>query len=432
MANVISTRMLVLTSVEDNNNKFWEATLYDNDDVKTRWGRVGVEGQSKTFSGVGQRYIDTKIREKQNKGYKEMQVVGRPGNTTTKNITTVQSGALKSVAKKQIKYSNPTVEKLIEHLVKVNRHDIVTQSGGKISVDIDTGLIKTDVGVAVTLDTLDRARDYLVAISKCIKKSDLASKDFIESLNEYLMCVPQKVGSRRGWEKNFITSDLDVQKQGALIDSMESTLKALANSDSADTDITTQEEKVFDVKLELIEDKQEITRINTLYKSTLQGKHACSHLKLKNIYDVQISTMKAVFEQDGAKLTNIWELWHGTRAANLLSILKSGLIIPSSKAAHVTGRLFGDGVYFSDQSTKSLNYSYGYWDGASKDNNCFMFLASVAMGKYYVPRSGVAKIPTGYDSCFAKAGESSVINNEMIVYRTGQCNLAKLIEFGPG
>ena len=111
--------------------------------------------------------------------------------------------------------------------------------------------------------------------------------------------------------------------------------------------------------------------------------------------------------------------------------MKSGLIIPkSSGSIQITGRMFGDGLYFSDQATKSLNYSYGYWDGGSKDDNCFMFLADVAMGKIHTPSGPTSSLPKkGYDSTFAEAGKSGVMNNEMIVYRTSQANLRYLIEF---
>ena len=113
-------------------------------------------------------------------------------------------------------------------------------------------------------------------------------------------------------------------------------------------------------------------------------------------------------------------------------LLKSGLIVPKAGGSvQITGRMFGDGVYFSDQSTKSLNYSYGFWDGKSRDNNCFMFLADVAMGKYHIPGGGygMRSIPSGHDSCYAKAGTGGVRNNEMIVYRTSQANLRYLVEF---
>jgi poly [ADP-ribose] polymerase len=129
-------------------------------------------------------------------------------------------------------------------------------------------------------------------------------------------------------------------------------------------------------------------------------------------------------------LGNVMRLWHGTRVGNVLSILAKGMYIPPSSASHCTGRMFGNGVYFSDQSTKSLNYAYGYWDGKGSDNHCFMFLFDVIMGKAYTPSSYHGSLPkSGYDSTFAKAGESGVMNNEMIVYNTAQCKPVYLVEF---
>jgi len=163
----------------------------------------------------------------------------------------------------------------------------------------------------------------------------------------------------------------------------------------------------------------------------MNSSHSCSHLKLNEAYTVKISTMKDKFEKQGKPIGNIRQLWHGTRVANVLSILHKGLFIPPSSASFCTGRMFGDGIYFSDQSTKSLNYSYGYWDGGSRDNNCFMFLCDVSLGKPYIPRGGFSgnKPPAGYNSTFAKAGQSGVQNNEFIVYDTVQCNLVYLCNF---
>jgi poly [ADP-ribose] polymerase 2/3/4 len=91
--------------------------------------------------------------------------------------------------------------------------------------------------------------------------------------------------------------------------------------------------------------------------------------------------------------------------------------------------MFGNGLYFSDQSTKSLNYSYGYWNGV-REPNCFMFIADVAMGNASTP-SGPTRNnpPAGHDSYFAQANKSGVQNNEMIVFRTSQVQLRWLIEF---
>lgn len=70
----------------------------------------------------------------------------------------------------------------------------------------------------------------------------------------------------------------------------------------------------------------------------------------------------AEWEGLASKVGNVRELCHGTRVHNVLSILHRGLVVPASDGSdsiQVTGRMFGDGVCLSDQSTKSLNYSAG-------------------------------------------------------------------------
>jgi poly [ADP-ribose] polymerase len=169
------------------------------------------------------------------------------------------------------------------------------------------------------------------------------------------------------------------------------------------------------------------------YNEGKNDRHSSHHLKPKRGFRLTIPHMKAAWDADGAKMTNQWRLWHGSRIFNLLSIMKRGFVLPQQlPTAVIAGAMFGSGLYFSDQSTKSLNYSYGYWQGGGGyDNNCFMFVVDVAMGKYHVP-SGPrnAPPPAGYDSTFAKAKESGVLNNEMIVFRLGQANITHLIEFG--
>ena len=141
--------------------------------------------------------------------------------------------------------------------------------------------------------------------------------------------------------------------------------------------------------------------------------------------------MKAAFEAYGAKLTDIRQLWHGTKASNLLSILRQGLIIPSSGSSHCTGRMYGDGVYASSVSTKALNYATNFWGSGGDTSRTFMFLVDMAMGKVYTTDSGWKSHPvSGYDSTWAKAGYA-LRNDEMIVYRLDQTNLVFLVEFGP-
>jgi poly [ADP-ribose] polymerase len=86
-------------------------------------------------------------------------------------------------------------------------------------------------------------------------------------------------------------------------------------------------------------------------------------------------------------------------------------------------------VYGATNSTKSLNYSVGYWGGRrSNYKNNFLFLADFAMGNIYNTDSSKPNgPPSGYDSIWAKKGRS-LYNDELIVYSLPQCTLKYLVE----
>lgn len=421
----IERAMLIKTDADANANKFYELILSDDGNVECKWGRVGAtKPQTKTKAG-GKHFFDKQIRAKERKGYQKAKVV----TGTVAEAKVVGRSRLKDVAKKQIQHTCAEVGKLIDYLVQVNAHQIVTASGGKLNVDVASGMIKTPLGV-ITQDAIDDARKLLGDIA--IKKDASETVAYKQLVNQFLMLVPQKTPAKRGWVKTIFAGDA-VQRQNALLDSLEATLKAIADAPVDDT--KPQEEKVFNVELVLDTGDKTRNYINKLYNATRKSVHSCHRLNPKRVFTVKIESMAAAFEKDGKKVGNIMRLWHGTRAANLLSILKCGLVIPPSNASYVTGRLYGNGVYFSDQSTKALNYATGYWSGTNEANS-FMFLADVAMGKTYTPTGhgsryyGRGNYPvSGYDSTFAKAGQSGVINNEMIVYSKSRCNLVYLVEF---
>ena len=422
MSNVTK---LIKTDVDENNNKFWQATLNDDGSVLCEWGRVGGKGQSKTFSG-GQSYIDKKVREKERKGYKKIDFVGNFEKTTEKVIS---SSNLKNAAKSQIQYSSKLVEKFIDELVKQNRHQIMEASGDQITINKD-GLVTTVLGDVLKLETIKNARKTLKEINKFIKKKDFDSSEFKSSINDYLTLVPHKVGSKKGWHKYFIVSQDDVVKHNTFLDSLENSISVAEErlKKSSDNPETPEENKIFDLSIDLEEDRDILNWVDKFYNKTRQNIHTSARLSPNKVFKIKIGHVNEGFESYGSKLDNQWDLWHGTNTSNLLSILHKGLVMPSEcGVAH--GSMFGPGIYFSDQSTKSLNYSYGYWSGG-RNSVCHMFIAKVAMGNIKVPRGPISKKPEkGYDSYFAKAQQSGVMNNEMIVFDTRQINLNYIVQF---
>lgn len=413
-------KRFILTDTENNNNKYWNIILMDNGDVKTEWGRVGYSGQSKLFPREGSRFFYKKIQEKKDKGYREQHTMVGEKSTVIASTQT-----LATIARKQIETNNPVAEALIARLAKENIHNIVNSI--KVNYNVNSGLFSTPLGI-ITQTGLDTARNTLVQISDCILRNQVITPNLF---NDYCTVIPQNFGMKCPKPNEFFR-DIDViRKQNDILDALQTSLQS-AKVPVAGVDAPEVEEQVFSVKVHLVEDGREIDAIRKLYRSTQQSIHAASRLDVKTVYDIEIKTVADAFEKEGKKVGNIMRLYHGTKTANLLSILKTGLKLTPPKTAQIAGAVFGPGCYFSDKSTKSLNYSYGYWTGGQY-SNCFMFLADVAMGKYYVPKSSSDRpFPRpGYDSIFAKEGHSGVINNEMVVFNTNQINLVKLIEFSP-
>ena len=425
-------RKFICTDGENNNNKFWEVTWDDvTGNATIKYGRVGASGVEDTahFTASSlEKKIQSKLKSRAGKpAYREIEIIA---STTVPAKTTTQV-AIKEAAMTQLAKSDTALSALIERLVAANKHELYVSSGGQISLNLDTGIVTTAMGV-ITKDSISKARTLLNDITAYVTTNNLDSEDFAKAINSYLMLVPQKVASKRGWHKTFISNDSALQKQSSMLDQLESSvdmaeaqLKQAINAHEPDAP------KLFNADLSLNTCPDKMKEITEYFMKTLNRSHTSSKLRPIRVYNITLDGMKSAFEKDGANMKDIRLLWHGTRVFNILSILKGGMVVPKSGGSiHVTGRMFGDGLYFSNQSTKSLNYAQGYWDGGPKDNNCFMFLCDVAMGDYHVPRNSDSQLhKKGHDSIWAKPGQSGIQNDEMIVFRTSQVNIRYLVEF---
>jgi poly [ADP-ribose] polymerase len=422
-------RSFVLTdAAEKNSNKFWEAFL-EPGGLRCKWGRVGSKGQEKFYPGEGRDGMEARIREKTGKGYREVALIAQRGNT---QAGAVDNRVLARAAEEQIAQGDRELAALVTRLAEANRHEIVQATGGAITFNAE-GMAQTALGI-VQRSSVVEARRHLAIIARELQAGRLDDAASMAAISAYLQLIPQKVGARRGWHVGlFGTVELIAAQQDLLgkleqsIAQAEKVVDALVAQNARDV----RAQPLFEVKLTRLSDPREIARITRYYEENINRRHVSAALRVRAIYVLEIPSMRAAYDTDGARLGGVRELWHGTRIFNVLSILKSGLVIPRSSDGHVTGRMFGDGLYFSDQSSKAANYAAGYWDGSFRPGTrqqCFMFLADVAMGRAYTPPRPMGKLPAGYDSMFAKAGESGVMNNEMIVYRLGQANLKYLVE----
>lgn len=98
--------------------------------------------------------------------------------------------------------------------------------------------------------------------------------------------------------------------------------------------------------------------------------------RIKNI--AQEDKFDKFVEDENIENTRL--LWHGTRSENIWSILCNSLKLKPN--AIITGKMFGNGIYFAPKAKKSLGYTSlagSYWSNGN-NNTGFMILNEVAYG----------------------------------------------------
>lgn len=398
--------MLVNVDPTGNHNKFYEVTL-EGGILTTRWGRIpdptkaatALGGQTKSAPG-DDRAFDAAVRKKMGRGYTILPLLD---SDPAKSAGREQ---IRTASRRGLAAEGADLGDLVDRLVDANAHDLARRSGGTIKVA--DGVVRTSLGV-ITKDTIAEARRALAAL-------EAVRGDRSAALAGYLRLVPQKTPRKAGWADTFLSSPEDLQRQRDLLDDLEDSVDfALRQAGAADDSV----DLAFRYRLRPVEDRKVLDEISALFESTKNDHHhGASKMRLVGLWAIEDAQRADEVEATLKRVGRVERMWHGTRIANLLSILATGFMVPPANAAHVTGRMFGPGIYHSLQSTKSLNYSRGMWAG-TREHSSFMLLDDVAMGRRYFPKSGWDDWENahkgGFDSINVKAGTAGVRNHEAIV-----------------
>lgn len=427
----LETVTLIHVNAAENNNKFYELSKMPDGSTFARWGRVGGgKAQTRTYPGHGS--FQTKRQEKLRKGYTVFD-----GGHASQALASTPSGdmaKLVSAGLFRTAAARKTANDLIAHLIRSNRHAIGTATGGRITVS-DSGAVSTALG-AVSMAQIAQARTALATLRSGYDR---------RAVETYLTLIPQKIADVRATD--WVTRSW-CRQQDDLLDALESavTMSAAADATGDDEDDDVPAIPFRYTLVALDEGDVEFSRIAAKFDGSRNSMHAAARLRLHRVW-VLADTGAATWDERKAALKHSRELWHGTTAGNVLSILRTGLHCPSFGAGsyNTTGRMFGDGVYFSDQSTKSLNYAIGRAPGQRGGADCgnsIMFLADVVMGRecrsdasisgselVRRSRSGADTKGRSYDSLVVRGGHCGVMNDEMVVWRTEQIKLTHLCEF---
>lgn len=157
------------------------------------------------------------------------------------------------------------------------------------------------------------------------------------------------------------------------------------------------------------------------------------HGKVSEIYRVINKPQKARFDAYLKKngIRTVKQLWHGSRNENWLSIVQNSLALRPD--AIITGKMFGDGIYFAPSSLKSWNYTsfHGtHWARGTSDD-AFMGLYATAYGTPLNVHSSqrFSQSTLGGKNCVHAHAGTALLNDEIIYYSEDAITINYLVRF---
>ena len=292
------------------------------------------------------------------------------------------------------------------------------------------GLVKNTYSVtykSVTVEQVKKAQAILDEFDKLDKKNE---KLVNEKLIELYTVIPRKMGKVQYHLLPALDLDKALEKEQDNIDAMSAKVQMY------------DQEKANAKKNKSKKEKPKQTLLDVLGLSSMTEIKSNSELKYLIDQVGGRTKVEAIFELSKPEENQIFDGWmdkqgnkqtrtliHGTRCSSVLSILKQGLKIRPSGNFQFSGKVYGNGNYFSEVVAKSLNYT-GY------DNDKILLVYEVHTGNPFVYdgwyRGNSFDLnykelqKRGFDSTYVKAG-NGLLNAEIIANNEEQCRVKYII-----
>jgi poly [ADP-ribose] polymerase len=291
----------------------------------------------------------------------------------------------------------------------------------------------------VTQKQVDEAQSLVNELIKMVGKK-VNVEDFNTKLLELFKIIPRRMAHVKDHllqeipktKKEINQLREKIVEEQSTLDVMRSQVEInekQVKQTTQDADLLT----LMGLKVEKVED----LRINKLIK-LMMGEHSEKFIEAFSVINIRTQQQfdKHLTQTQSPK-TQL--LWHGSRNENWLSILKTGLVLRPINAI-ITGKMFGYGLYFANEFSKSLNYSSvqgAYWtSGRSQEG--YLAIFEVHTGTQFeisehedwhtkLDDNKLKAMNQSYDSVFAKRGVS-LRNNEFIIYNENQCTIKYVVK----
>lgn len=402
-STTLRTVKLIMVTAQ-NNNKFYEMRETANGTFTVDYGRVGATKSTATYPI---KLWDNKIREKLAKGYVD-QTHLYADKTAATGTETIDDLQVRSLMDRLIDYARQSI---------FRNYVVTAQQVTRQQVDKAQQLLDQLAGMmGLTLDPA-QYNDTLLALFQTIpRKMGRVDHHLVQQ-------APQTDG-----ELQTLRDRLAGEQE--TLDVMRSQVELNASDKPEETPQPLLD--TLGLSVEPVTDERILTFIKQMMGSDAD--------KFDAAFSVCQARTEVAFalHMAEARHPKTQLLWHGSRSENWLSILKTGLVLRPTNAV-ITGKMFGYGVYFADQFSKSLNYTSlmgASWAGG-RQKEAYLAIYEVHVGKqlvidqhetwcYDLNADTLPQRGKHLDSVFAQRGKS-LLKNEFIVYNQDQSTIRYLV-----
>lgn len=414
----IPDRYLVRVDAEENLNEFYKMTDLGGGEWGATYGRIGEQqGRRRAARNVvvPKSYPDymfgLKLMEKLKKGYQDKSSCHSVKVMKRKKPDSSTEGI-----------SSQQVAQLIEALM----------SYAQLAIQANYTVSYTDV----TEEMIRQAKQAIDSM-----RGSGSTAQFNHYLLELMHIIPRKIdgrgdlGVKRLLAKNSKDYAGILVREAELLDIMEGQIGAITGS--METEKNMLERMGLEINEATHDQEQEVrAQLNHSLKPRLRRVFCVANHRTQKQFDQYLDGHRDHL----GNTPKVRLFWHGSRNANWFSILQKGLLL--NPDAVITGKMFGQGVYFAPSAMKSWGYTSGngaVWTKGSS-NTAFMALYATAYGNPYVvyDYSGnwngynYRRLQSEHNGCscvHAKSDRGMLRNDEVIFYREDQVTIRYICEF---
>lgn len=382
----------------DNNNKYYEMS-HDgvSSNFQVKYGRVESTAVTGSYSI---RDWDKKYREKVKKGYKDVTAFVSTEVTDTK----VPETPLAKIAESKVEEFMSLMKRYTDNLVSTTYSVKATN---------------------VTQAQVDAAQAAINKLRKLKKKDSMYQSDANELLLELYTIIPRRMSETQHHLLPAIKLEDILQGEQDNLDAMASQVAMLKPKAKKTSTKKTKEVKtlldVLGITMKPTKATKEIEYlVNQITSHKIESIFEVNKPHEDNYFNTWLASQKN-------KQTRI--LIHGTKCTSVIPILEIGLKIRPAGNFQFSGKVYGDGNYFSEVVNKSLGYT-GY------DKDKVLLVYEVHTGNPFIydgwyrgnsfPLNYKELQSRGFDSTYVKAG-GGLLNSEIIAYNEQQNRIKYII-----